>query len=355
MPIQARPEVEQLADIPHGGFNSRRRPVLDFSANVNPFGPSPRIWDVLREVPIGRHPDPRAAPLRQFLAEVEGLDPPQILVGNGSIDLIYHLAVAYLRPGDRVLVVEPTFGEYTAAARMMGAEIVHCQAQPVEQFRIDLGAVVRAAEGVQPRLLFLCNPNNPTGTYLEHALVEGLLAACPDTLVVLDEAFVRFVDHPWSALDLLRSDHLLILRSLTKDYALTGLRVGYALAASPIIRVIENVQPPWSVNAMAQAAAIIALQDQEHLNHTLAALRHAKDHLVAGLVERGMAPLPSAVHYFLLPVHSAAEVCARLVERDILLRDCTSFGLPTFVRIATQREKDNAALLRAFDDLGDVR
>ena len=353
MPIRPRREVDQLAAVTHGGFHGGNKHVIDFSANVNPYGPSPRVWDALREVPIGRHPDPRATRLRQFLSERAGLAMNQVLIGNGSVDLIYHIAVAFLRPGDRVLIVEPTFGEYAAACRIMGADIVSVPTQPLEQFRIDPTALAAWLQRVQPRLFFLCHPNNPTSIYLERDAVEILLSACRDTLMVLDEAFVRFLEDPWSALDLLQTGHLLILRSLTKDYALTGLRVGYAMAMPPIIQAIEKVQPPWSVNALAQAGAIAALEDEEYLCRTLAELQQAKRGLVAQLVERELAPLPSSVHYFLLPVRSAAETYARLLERDILVRDCTSLGMPTFVRIATQKQEDNAMLLRTLDEIRD--
>lgn len=231
MPIQPRAELARVPKVPHGGFDSVRpaRALLDFSANVNPFGPSPRIWEAMRQVPIGQHPDPRATPLRHALADVENVNPRNLCVGNGSIDLIYHLAIAFLRAGDRVLIVEPTFGEYAAAAAIMGAAIVTWRARPEDHFEIDFDALLRAARQADPRLIFLCNPNNPTGIYLSRDAVEAMLHACPDALLILDEAFIRFVPDAWSSRNLIDSGRLIVLRSLTKDYALTGLRVGYAM------------------------------------------------------------------------------------------------------------------------------
>ncbi len=356
MPIQPRPELARVPKVPHGGFDSARlgQALLDFSANVNPFGPSSRIWEAIREVPIGQHPDPRATPLRQRLAEIEGVNPRALLVGNGSIDLIYHLAVAYLLAGDRVLVVEPTFGEYAAAAAIMGAEIVVWRARPESRFEIDLDALLRTARQTHPRLIFLCNPNNPTGIYLRRDAVEAMRHACPDALLILDEAFVRFVPDAWSSCDLIDSDRLIVLRSLTKDYALTGLRVGYAMASPSIIEAIETVQPPWSVNALAQAAALAALRDEDHLRASLLALARAKADLVDNLTQLGLLPLPSSVHFFLLPVRSAAEFAQRLLERNILVRDCTSFGLPTLVRIAARQPEDNARLVETMVEIGEI-
>ncbi len=360
--IQPRPELEHVPSVPHGGFHCRSTlmpepaDLLDFSANVNPFGPSPRIWDAMRTVPIEQHPDPRATPLRLFLAEHLGVEPRQLLVGNGSVDLIYHLAVAYLRTGDRVLVVEPTFGEYAAAAAMMGAEVVRYRTDPATHFALDIEAFLALARKTQPRLLFLCNPNNPTGTYLNQEAIVQILTHCPDTLCVLDEAFVRFVPTAWSLLDVLASaSNLLILRSLTKDYALTGLRVGYALSHPPIIAALEKVQPPWSVNTLAQAAAIAALQDEEYLQTTLTTLARASHALAQDLVRIRLWPLPSRTHFCLLPVPSADVWTRELYARQILVRDCSSFGLPTYIRLAARGMHDNARLVAALAEIGGRR
>jgi len=335
--------------VAHGGFHSTHADDwLDFSSNVNPYGPSPRVWDALRDVPIGRHPDPRATPLRDALAERHDIDARQLIVGNGSIELIYHLAVAYLRANDRVLIVAPTFGEYAASAMMMGARRVEYRARPENDFAIDVDALVAQARALRPRVLFVCNPNNPTGTYLARDDIEKILRACDDTLVVLDEAFVRFVANAWDARDLLRYDNLLILRSLTKDYALTGLRVGYALASAAIIESLEKVQPPWSVNAFAQAATLTALDDEQHLRDSLAALARAKIALVNDLTRLGLRVVPSTTHFFLVQVESAAEFARHLRARKIVVRDGTSWGLPNFVRIATRTPEENARLVEAI-------
>jgi histidinol-phosphate aminotransferase len=348
MPIHPRPEIERVPPVQHGGFHSEHQSDwLDFSSNVNPYGPSPRIWDALRDVPIGRHPDPRAAPLRNLLAEIEGIDASRLIVGNGSVDLIYHLVVAFLRAGDRVLVVAPTFGEYAAASVIMGAEIVTCHTRPENDFAIDLDALIAQARTSNPRLIFLCNPNNPTGKYLPRDAIAKILRACPDSLLVLDQAFVRFVADAWDSRALFEFDNLLILRSLTKDYALTGLRVGYAIAAPPMIQAIEKVQPPWSVNTFAQAATMVALRDEKHLRGSLAMLAHAKSDLENDLTRLGMTIVPSETNFFLMPVVSAFKFARQMREHKIVVRDGTSWGLPTFVRIAARKPDENARLVLA--------
>ncbi|MEW5718026.1 MAG: histidinol-phosphate transaminase [Chloroflexota bacterium] len=352
MPITPRLEIEHLAPVAHGGFHSAHADDwIDFSSNVNPYGPSPRVWDALRDVPIGRHPDPRATPLCDTLAEMQNVSARQLIVGNGSVDLIYHLAVAYLRARDRVLIAAPTFGEYAASAAIMGAEIVEYRACAENDFAIDVAALIEQARACDPRFIFLCNPNNPTGKYLARDEVEKILRAFPNALLVLDEAFIRFVADAWDARALLRYDNLLILRSLTKDYALTGLRVGYALASPAMIESIEKVQPPWSVNAFAQAATIAALRDEQHLRDSLAALARAKNDLVNDLTRLGLRVVPSATHFFLVQVALASEFARQLRARKIVVRDGTSWGLPDFVRIATRMPEDNARLAAAIAGL----
>lgn len=347
--LSARPEIERLAPVTHGGFHSAHpADWIDFSSNVNPYGPSPRVWDALRDVPIGRHPDPRATPLRDALSAMQNVSARQLIVGNGSVDLIYHLAVAYLRARDRVLIAAPTFGEYAAASAMMGARVVEYRARPENDFALDVDALLAQARACPPRFMFLCNPNNPTGKYLARADVEKILRACPDALVVLDEAFVRFVAEAWEARALLRYDNLLILRSLTKDYALTGLRVGYAIASAELIASLEKVQPPWSVNAFAQAATLAALRDEAHLRASLTALARAKNDLVSDLTRLGLRVIPSATHFFLVQVASASEFARQLRARKIIVRDGTSWGLPNFVRIATRTPEENARLVAAI-------
>lgn len=346
--VMPRPELAAIAPIAHGGFSSDLPAgLIDFSSNVNPFGPAPGVWPAIAAVAIERHPDPRAAPLRQFLAARDDVEPERVLVGNGSIELIYHLAVAYLRPGDRVLVVEPTFGEYAAAAAVMGAQVVRWRTHPERRFDLGLDGLVRLAHKTRPRLLFLCNPNNPTGTYHEREVVERLARCCPDTLLVLDEAFVRFIPGAWSSHEL-AIGNLLALRSLTKEYALAGLRVGYARGAPQVIAALEKVQPPWSVNALAQVAAIAALQDEDHLLRSLAALAEAKAVFLPELRRIGFEPLPSRLHFFLLAVGAATEWRARLLSRGMLVRDCTSLGLPEHIRVAVRRPEENARLLAAL-------
>lgn len=350
-----RPELADVPPVPHGGYHHTQSTpaALDFSANINPFGPSPHVWPAMQSVVLEQHPDPRATPLRAALATLHNVALEAVLVGNGAVDLIYQIAVAYVRPHDAVMIITPTFGEYAAAAAMMGARIIThplSQATPTAPFTLDLDALIAAVQHNQPRLLFWCNPNNPTGTYVAAESVERVLQAAPATLLVLDEAFVNFVAEAWPATALLDYPNLLILRSMTKDYALTGLRLGYLLAAPAVVDALLTVQPPWSVNALAQAAGLAALADQQHLRTTLAALAYANQQLRAMLDDLHFEPLASAVHFWLLPVPTAtAPVWQRaLLAHGVRVRDTSSFGLPVHVRIAAQAPAANARLVMAL-------
>jgi histidinol-phosphate aminotransferase len=324
--------------------------VLDFSVSSNPLGVSPRAAAAAGQAAIGRYPEPHSATLRDAIAAKLALPPECVLVGNGSVELMWLLALCYLERGDRALVVGPTFGEYARPAQLMGAQIHEVAATAAARFEPDVERLCDAAARLQPRLTFLCNPNNPTGVYLGPAAVQALLAATPG-LLVLDEAYVGFVDAPWDVRPLLPDDRLVVLRSLTKDHALAGLRLGYALAAPAVVRALQGAQPPWSVNAVAQAAGLAALDDPQHVARGRALAAEAMCLLTTGLRALGFAALPSAANFLLVEVGDAAALTARLLQEGIYVRDCTSFGLPRHVRIAARPLDECERLLAALRHL----
>ncbi|MCB0081944.1 MAG: histidinol-phosphate aminotransferase family protein, partial [Caldilineaceae bacterium] len=207
------------------------------------------------------------------------------------------------------------------------------------------------ALAVMTPIIVLCNPNNPTGTALDPATIAAWAVRFPQMLFVVDEAYLAFVPglrslYAW------RLPNLLIVRSLTKEYALAGLRLGYALGPATLVAGLAQARVPWSVNAAAQAAGEAALRDQAHLQRTLAALQAAKSELIAGLQQLGRHPLPSQTHYFLLNVSNGASFRQQLLRDGLLVRDCASFGLPTYVRIATRKPAQNQVLLARLGQMG---
>lgn len=356
--LSPRPEVMATPPVHHGALDYAElehlglapEVVLDFSVNSNPYGPSPRVPEVLARVPLDRYPDRESLALRRALAGRLNLSPTRILVGNGTAELLWLVALAFLRPEDRVLVISPTFGEYRRATALMGARVETWIAPPEREFAVNPEEIDQCLQETEPRMVFVCNPNNPTGRVMPLEALAAWADAHPRTLFVVDEAYLAFACGLGSALTLDR-DNILVLRSMTKDYALAGLRLGYAVGHDTVVDALAQVRPAWNVNALAQAAGLAALADEGHLQSSLAALKRAKEELVAGLSNLGLTPFPSAVHFFLVRVGQGAAFRQALLRQRILVRDCASFGLPAYVRIATRRPEENACLLEAIRTL----
>ncbi len=322
--------------------------ILDFSVCVNPFGPSALVLEAIKCAPMNHYPDPDSTALRALLAEKYALRPQEILVGNGVSELIWLAALAFIKPRKRVLILGPTYGEYARSVQVCGGQILSRNARSEERFAPALAEIERALEDAH--LVFLCNPNNPTGAVYPPEVVASWATRHPHTLFVVDEAYQAFVPGLPSLMTT-HADNVLVLRSLTKDHALAGLRIGYAVGSDNVVQALTGVRPPWSVNALAQAAADAALRDDKHLNESLAMLASAKNAFVQELLKLGMDVTPSAAHFFLVRVGNGAHFREKLLRQDILVRDAASFGLPELVRLATLRPEENRQLLKALSSV----
>ena len=337
--------------------------ALDFSASVSPLGPPPALWAALQQVDLTAYPDPECLELREAIRRHTGASLDSILVGNGSTELIHLLARAYLSPPrpdcrNAALILTPTYGEYAGAGALAGAEILTLDARRDQGFSWDLEQAAAVIQSRRPALVFLCNPNNPTGVYLsqEEALALAQAAAQTGALLVLDEAYISFVADSWDALSLLDgdcgiADALVILRSMTKDYALTGLRLGYSLAAPSVTAQLADWQPDWSVNALAQVAGQVALADPDYISQARAAVTAAKAYLTGELTALGYAVFPSAANFLLVSVGNAAALREQLMLRGLFVRDCASFGLPDCIRIGIRPLPDCQRLIDALKEL----
>ena len=343
----------------HGGLEEAelralgvaRHEVIDFSSNINPLGPSLRVRKAAAEAGLSSYPDRHSLILREALAERLGVGTDNILVGNGSTELIHLLARICLRPGERCVIFQPTFGEYEAAASQAGAEIVPIRAGERQGFQWSVAAAIRAIEQVRPRLVFLCNPNNPTGVNLGRGPVEGIREAVADTgLLMLDDAYMPLADHRWDATPLLEYGSVAILQSMTKDHALAGVRLGYMVAQPDLIAAMRDIQPSWSVNAVAQAAGLAALGDEPHLDEARMVVSESKRYLSGELDVLGIAANNSAANFILAKVGDAAKVRMALLRRGIAVRDCTSFGLPEHIRIGIRRPEECERLVEALGE-----
>jgi histidinol-phosphate aminotransferase len=323
--------------------------IFDFSVNKNPLGASPRALRALGLVDPAAYPDARCLRLRAGLAAAHDLQPEEVLAGNGSVELIWLLSQVYLTAGDPVVVVGPTFGEYEAGACRVGAAVTGIEADEATGFMPDLDLIAETIRRTAPRLVFLCNPNNPTGQALTPDDVRQLLAALGDGLLVVDEAYIELADGVESVIPLLAEDRrLVVLRSLTKSHGLAGVRIGYLLADAGVTDAVNRSQPPWSVNAFAQAAGFAALGDDEHVAEGRHLSRLARAWLVDGLERLGLPCVPSRASYWLVKVGDGRLVRDELLRRGILVRDARSFGLPAYIRVAARPIEECERLLAAL-------
>ena len=338
--------------------------VLDFSASISPIGPPSGVWDALRRVDLAAYPDPRCMVLREAIsnrlseARTGRIGTDCILAGNGSTEIIHLLARAYLsppRPGtaNTALLFTPTYGEYAGACAVMGAVTSCLDGRAGPAFRWDLAQAARRIAGEKPSLVFLCNPNNPTGVFLERQEVQVVAEATCQAggLLVLDEAYISFVEDRWDSLDLVEQGAVVVLRSMTKDYALTALRVGYSVASQDVTASLDRFQPDWSVNGLAQAAALAALADAEYLPKARRAVTEAKEYLSDRLTAMGFRIPSASANFLLVRVGDAAAWRGKLMRQGLFVRDCTSFGLPEYIRIGIRSLADCQRLVQAIANL----
>jgi threonine-phosphate decarboxylase len=343
------------ADI--SGF--KREDILDFSSSVNPLGASQKALDAAKQAfsQIPSYPDSTSAVLREAVAKHYGIGSGNVVVGNGSTELIYLFAEAFLQKGDVALVPAPSFGEYESAVCRAGgkAKFVKFKAD----FQANPENFIQAMGG-KVKLVYFCNPNNPTSIITaKEDLIEIVHAASDRNIMFfLDEDFLEFVDDGEKHSLISRIGefpNLFVLRSFTKIYGLTGLRVGYGIASKEVTSILSNAKIPWNVNCLAQAAAVAALHDEVHLQKTLALVKQEKAFLLkalAGFV--GLRVFPPDANFFFIDVRktglTAAEVKAKMLKRGVLIRDCTSFaGLDQyFIRVAVKTRAENVKLLEAF-------
>ena len=327
--------------------------VLDFSANINPLGTAPGVQQAIRSVDPAGYPDPGCLELREALGMRLDVAPDNILVGNGSTELLHLLARACLTPGAGAAIFTPGFGEYETACHVQGVAAVCIRATPEEGFHWDLPGALDRLAAVQPSLVFLGNPNNPTGHYLGAGAVGQLAEVISDAgLLVLDEAYLSFVEQCWDSRSLLDRGNVVLLRSMTKDHALAGLRLGYLLAAPETLERIAGFQYSWSVNALAQAAGVAALEHYHHVVAGREVARSSKKFLQVELRSLGLECTPSAANFLLVKVGNAAGLRNELLtSHGICVRDCTSFGLPEYIRVGVRRLEECRRLISALEHL----
>lgn len=360
--ILPRAEVETSPTAHHGALDYTELEILgispeellDFSVNSNPFGTSPGVREAIQSVPLERYPDRDTVALRRMLSRQFDMNPNRFVVGNGTSELIQMLSFAYLERGEQVLILAPTFGEYQRSANLMGARVRELSAEAAEDFQVNEARVRQELEMRAPKVLFVCNPNNPTGKLLPAARIAGWARDFPKTLFIVDEAYMAFAQTDESVISR-REENLLVLRSMTKDYALAGLRLGYAVGSEAVIEALGRVRPAWNVNALAQAAGLAALQDVAWFEDSMRKLAEARRIFWQDLIDLGAALVPSSTHYFLMKVGNGSACRSALLKERIQVRDCFSFDLPAYIRIATKQPEENSRLVAILKDMQQKR
>lgn len=327
--------------------------VIKLASNENPIGPSPQAVQAAAEKLAETHlyPDGSSYQLKKALAEHLGVEPAEIIVGNGCDEVIKLVAEAFFHHGDEVIVADPTFGEYAYATQLMGAKLVKVKG---EGFGHDLPKMA-AAVTKRTKAIFLCNPNNPTGSMNNREELEAFLAQIPrDVLVILDQAYYEYVEDPAypNGVDYRGDGRVLTLRTFSKIYGLAGFRVGYGVGDQALIGFLQRVREPFNVNRLGQLAATAALTDQAHLERSLEVNRQGKKEIEQGLTALGLSFLSSHANFILFATpFPASAVFQALLRKGVIIRSADIFGLPRHLRVTIGTTTQNQKFLAALGDV----
>ena len=328
-----------------------RRDIVKLASNENPLGPGPRASAaIVAAVPdAARYPDGNATALRQGLAERVAVTPEALTLGNGSNEVLELVARAFLTPEHEVVFSEHAFAVYALVTQAVGAKAVETRAS---KWGHDLEAMAAAVTS-RTRLVFIANPNNPTGTWLSARALRQFLDQVPtDVLVVVDEAYCEYVEHEdypncvsWVA----HYPNLIVTRTFSKAYGLAGLRVGWAVSHPGIAELLNRVRQPFNLNALAQAGASAALQDTSHLARTLDVNRAGRSQLQEAFASLGLEYIPSVANFVAVDVgRSAAGVYQGLLREGVIVRPVANYGLPNHLRVTVGQEPENARFVAAL-------
>uniref|UniRef100_A0A7C2HZJ3 Histidinol-phosphate aminotransferase n=1 Tax=Ammonifex degensii TaxID=42838 RepID=A0A7C2HZJ3_9THEO len=324
--------------------------IVKLASNENPLGPSPRAMAAITTAVsrINFYPDGSAYQLRTALAKRLQVELEAVIVGNGSNELVQMLSLALLEPGDEVVMPVPTFPRYEPLARLMGAVPVEV---PLKDFRMDIEAML-ARVGPKTKILYLCNPNNPTGTIATREEVDWLLdRLSPAVLVVFDEAYFEYVTHPGypDGLDYYRRGYnVMVLRTFSKIYGLAGLRIGYGVGSPRLINYLNRVREPFNVNRLAQEAALAALEDEEFVALSKKINEEGKNFLYQSFAKRGIPYVPTEANFIFFDAgRDEKTVFRRMLKEGVIIRG--GFGYPTHLRVTIGTAAQNARFIAAID------
>lgn len=325
--------------------------IVKLASNENPLGASPRVLAAIENVimELARYPDGNGFTLKTALAERHGVGLEQIVLGNGSNDVLELAARAFLTPQTSAVYSQHAFAVYPLATQAVGARGIEV---PAKDFGHDPEALLAAIKG-DTRILFIANPNNPTGTLLDPVQLLGLIERVPkNVLVVLDEAYTEYLPDAMKSDSvgwLKRFSNLIVTRTFSKAYGLAGLRVGYALSSPHVADMMNRTRQPFNVNSLAQVAAVMAMQDDAFLDECLAINRAGMVQLTDGFKRLGLAYIPSYGNFVAVRVGNAAAINFSLLKQGVIVRPIANYGLPEHLRVSVGLEGENKVFLQALE------
>jgi histidinol-phosphate aminotransferase len=321
--------------------------IIKLASNENPLGPSPKAIEATRRhlESAQLYPDGAGFYLRSALAEKLGFGRENIILGNGSNEIIEFLGHAFLKSGDDVVTTRHAFIAYKLTAQLFGARILETE---VPNFAQDLDAVLNAITP-KTKIIFIANPNNPTGALISQDKIDNFVARAPENIVIVfDEAYFEFLGNPPENLKFVQNKNVVVLRTFSKIHGLASLRVGYGIARAELIEILQKVREPFNVNGLGQIAALAALSDDEHQRETKRVVDLGREYLQEEFREMKLEFVPAAANFIMVKVGNGKAVFKELLAKKIIVRPIANYGLPEWVRISVgtmeQNEKCIAAL-----------
>ncbi len=326
------------------------REVIKLASNENPQGPSPKAQEAIRKnlSGINRYPDSQGFYLKRKLAKVLNVQPSNIVLGNGSDELIDIIIKAFVEDDEFIITADTTFLEYKIISQVNNRKLITV---PLRYFKYDLETMKKKISG-KTKLVFISNPNNPTGTYVTKLELQDFMRDLPDNvLLVLDEAYDTFIDvddFP-RGLNYINSKNVITLKTFSKAYGLAGLRIGYAIARPEFTSCMEKVRQPFNVNLLAQVAATAALDDKKFLGKTRQIILEGKNYIYDCLNRLGIAYLPSVANFILIDV-GKDSVCVfkEMLKYGVIIRDMKQYGLKNFIRVTVGTKRENERFIKVL-------
>ena len=325
--------------------------IIKMASNENPLGASPLGIQAIKDCAdkVGLYPDGGCYYLKQDLAEHLNVSPENFILGNGSNEVLMVIADTFVTPDDEVIYARQAFVVYTLATKVVGAKAVIVD---LKDYTHDLDAMADSITD-KTKVIFIANPNNPTGTMLTADAVDRFMKKVPDdVLVVFDEAYYEYVerdDYPQTLSYVREGRTVITLRTFSKIYGLAGLRIGYGISTPEIIGIMDKVRQPFNVNSMAQAAARASLRDTEHVAKSVEINRKGKEYLYRELKNMGLDFVPSEANFLLVHLdRPGADVMAELLKMGVIVRPMTGYGFPNSIRITVGTEDQNKRLISSL-------